>query len=147
MFLHLHNFNKPIVSKYLNFHERKIVYQCRCGKRKAKRVFRTFSDSFPIETTPLMTNDEVLKVVNEGREKDFKTRLTAWFFDIFKIVPCKVCGSWDTAKGYYSSGWNNYCNQASGDHGRICKECLHVEFDEPFEVRLKKKPDWITLLD
>lgn len=63
----------------------------------------------------------------------------------WKIRRCEKCGSLNIRKGYYTSGWNNLCNQASGDNGVICEDCIHVEFDEPFEERLKKKPDWVTL--
>jgi hypothetical protein len=68
-----------------------------------------------------------------------------WWHRLFGIHPCVKCESWNTSYGYYSSGWNNYCNQASGDRGRLCTDCWHVEFDKPYEVRKAEKPHWITL--
>jgi hypothetical protein len=142
--LHLHNHNRPIASRYLNFNEHQIVYECKCGQRKAKRIFRAFSNEFPIQTNVLMTYQDVQKLVSE-RGTDLTFKLKTWFMAIFRIAPCTRCGSWHTKAGYFSSGYNNLCRQASGDNGRMCQDCLHIEFDEPYDVRLKKKPDWITL--
>lgn len=44
-------FGKPIISEYVSFHQRDIVYECKCGKRKLFRVYRDFDQPFPIETT------------------------------------------------------------------------------------------------
>lgn len=68
-----------------------------------------------------------------------------WFFEQFNIVPCRKCGSWSTRHGHFASGWNNLCNQASGHDGQICNDCLHVEFDEPLEVRRSKAPHWVKV--
>jgi hypothetical protein len=61
------------------------------------------------------------------------------------LPTCKKCGSTAVHKGYYTSGYNNLCEQASGDDGTLCTDCWHIEFDEPFEVRKEKKPEWVTL--
>jgi hypothetical protein len=62
--------------------------------------------------------------------------------------PCTKCGSRSLQRGHYTSGWNNLCNQASGDNGVICRNCLHIEFDLPFEererIRAKSSP-WVIL--
>lgn len=58
---------------------------------------------------------------------------------------CKHCGSVDTYHGYYSSGYNHLCSQASGDYGLLCRNCWKIEFDESFEARKKKKPEWVEL--
>lgn len=75
----------------------------------------------------------------------FKSKINKLIIKWFKIVPCKKCGSWETQRGYFVSGWNNFCRQASGDDGRVCNECLHVEFDKSFEERKVTKPDWVEL--
>ena len=62
--LHIHLFTLPVVSKYVSFHQRDIVYQCRCGKKKLDRVYKQFGESFPIETASLITNYEVNKILN-----------------------------------------------------------------------------------
>lgn len=62
--LHIHWFNKPIASQYISFHNRNIVYECRCGKRKLKMVVRAFGDPFPIETNNLITDTEIKKIIS-----------------------------------------------------------------------------------
>lgn len=69
--------------------------------------------------------------------------LIAFIERIFNIESCENCGSWNLQKGYYSSGWNYLCKQASGDKGVICKNCIHVKFDEPLDVRQAKDPHWV----
>jgi len=56
--VHCHSYSKPIVSKYVSFNTRYIVYECRCGKRKIIRDFRTFDIPFPIQTTNFITHQE-----------------------------------------------------------------------------------------
>lgn len=48
---HIHSFSTPIVSEYVSFHTRRIIYQCRCGCKEARSVSLPFGISFPIETT------------------------------------------------------------------------------------------------
>lgn len=64
----------------------------------------------------------------------------------FHIETCEKCGSWNLQKGHYTSGWNYYCQQASGHNGVICKDCIHVKFDEPLSVRQAKDPSWVRTL-
>ena len=70
-----------------------------------------------------------------------------WLINIlskwFHIETCEKCGSIHLKRGYYTSGWNYLCNQASGDIGVICCDCIHVKFDEPLEVRQEKSPSWV----
>jgi len=58
--LHRCRFSKPIVSKYVTFNSRDIIYQCKCGKRRCKTVIRTYEDKrdFPIDTTIMITEKE-----------------------------------------------------------------------------------------
>lgn len=72
--------------------------------------------------------------------KKFKTWLE------WKLRRCNNCGSFSIMKGHYTSGWNNLCNQASGDRGVICNDCIHVEFDESLEIRRAKNPTWIATI-
>jgi hypothetical protein len=64
--LHVHSYDKPIVSQYVSFNTRDIVYECKCGKRTIKRVYKSFSDPFPIQTTLHLTNEELKKIVNNN---------------------------------------------------------------------------------
>ncbi len=56
--LHVCYHNKPIISRYMSFHTREIIYECKCGHRQVERVTRAFSDPFPIETTSLIAYKE-----------------------------------------------------------------------------------------
>ena len=62
---HIHLFNTPIVSQYRSFHTRNIVFECRCGKRKVIEVTKKFGDPFPIETTILITDDQMSNMLNK----------------------------------------------------------------------------------
>lgn len=64
-FFHIHFFSKPIVSKYISFHARKIIYECRCGKRKSKMVRKSFSETFPIPTDIFLT-EEQFELIERG---------------------------------------------------------------------------------
>jgi hypothetical protein len=63
--LHVCSFSKPIVSMYVSFNTRDIVYECRCGKRRIERDYRPFDVPFPIETTNFITRKELEKIANE----------------------------------------------------------------------------------
>jgi hypothetical protein len=63
--LHTCNFSKPIVSKYVSFNKRDIIYECKCGKRKIIRVYRTFGIAFPIKTTNFITKEEFKKFLTK----------------------------------------------------------------------------------
>jgi hypothetical protein len=74
-----------------------------------------------------------------------KKIILEFFIKLLGLPTCKKCGSTDVHKGHYTSGWNNLCQQASGDNGTLCCNCWHVEFEESFEVRKEKTPKWVTL--
>lgn len=62
---------------------------------------------------------------------------------------CKKCGCKNLHRGTYTTGYNNYCRQASGDQGYMCDECLHIEFDLSFNVRkavAEKYSPWVTVI-
>lgn len=44
--------------------KRHIIYECKCGSRKAEKVTVSFGEPFPIETTIGMTDSEFLKILN-----------------------------------------------------------------------------------
>ena len=68
--LHVCRFSNPLVSKYTSFNTRDIVFECRCGKRKIINVYRSFGNSFPIETTNFITNQEIKKIANKTQENE-----------------------------------------------------------------------------
>lgn len=70
--------------------------------------------------------------------------MRGWLIKLFGIRPCKRCRGWNTYYGYYSSGWNHLCNQASGDYGRLCTDCWYIEFNESLEIRRVKSPSWVS---
>lgn len=63
--LHIHNFSKPIASRYVSFNTRDIIFECRCGDRKVKNIFKQFGESFPIETNTLISINEFNNILNE----------------------------------------------------------------------------------
>jgi hypothetical protein len=66
MKLHFCIFSKPILSKYVTFNERDIIFKCRCGKKKIKRVYAAFSEPFPIETTNFISDKDFKKIANNN---------------------------------------------------------------------------------
>lgn len=64
--IHIHNHCKPIVSKYVSFNYRDIVYECRCGSRKIFRVYTPYGKPFPIQTTNFLTQKELEQIANEN---------------------------------------------------------------------------------
>lgn len=64
--LHLCRFSKPIVSKYVTFNSRDIIFQCKCGKRRCKRVTKAFDADFPIPTTNLISEKEFDHILAGG---------------------------------------------------------------------------------
>jgi hypothetical protein len=62
-----------------------------------------------------------------------------------KGIPyCKHCGSWDVDKPHsgYTRGWNNLCEQATGDRGAYCNNCGQINWDQSLEDYKKSLPDW-----
>ncbi len=62
---HTHNF-KPILSRYISFSSRDILYECKCGKRKIVNVYRDFDTPFPMETTMLLTHKDMQDALLNG---------------------------------------------------------------------------------
>ena len=67
---HIHNYSKPIVSSYVSFHTRDVVWECRCGKRKLVRETRAFGTSFSLGWTCNLSATEMTQVL-EKKESDF----------------------------------------------------------------------------
>lgn len=66
-FTHFHCYSKPIVSMYCCFNSRNIIYECKCGKRRADYVTRRFGDPydpFPMETTLFIDYKEFNEILN-----------------------------------------------------------------------------------
>lgn len=63
---HICVYSKPIVSRYVSFNTRDIVYECKCGKRKLKRQFFSYNQPFPIETKMFITVYEIKQMENES---------------------------------------------------------------------------------
>ena len=49
-FFHVHRYSDPILSKYVSFSCRDIIWQCKCGKRISIREWRLFDSPFSKET-------------------------------------------------------------------------------------------------
>ena len=63
--IHFCTFSIPIVSRYISFNYRDIVYECKCGQRKIIRTHTPYGKPFPIQTTNFITHTELLKIVDE----------------------------------------------------------------------------------
>jgi hypothetical protein len=62
--IHVCNFSTPIISRYILFNYRDIVYECKCGKREIIRTHTPYGKPFPIQTTNFITHTELLKIAN-----------------------------------------------------------------------------------
>lgn len=60
---HFHNFKTPIVSRYVSFNTRDIIYECSCGKRKSFEITTDFGESFPIPTSSFMSHADFEKIL------------------------------------------------------------------------------------
>ena len=56
-FVGYHQYEKPIISRYVSFGTRKIMYECKCGKRKSYYISVPFDIPFPIETNDITYGD------------------------------------------------------------------------------------------
>ena len=63
-FFHVHCY-EPILSRYVSITTREILYECRCGKRELRCVYRGDSEKFPIPTD-IVTSEEMQKALSEG---------------------------------------------------------------------------------
>ena len=59
----IHNF-KPILSRYITFTSRDIIYECKCGKKEERNVRKAYGDPFPIETSVMLTRKDYIKALN-----------------------------------------------------------------------------------
>jgi hypothetical protein len=57
---------KPILSRYISFGSRDILYESRTGHRKIVRVYRDFDEPFPIETTHSLTHKDMQEALKNG---------------------------------------------------------------------------------
>jgi hypothetical protein len=64
--LHRCNYSKPIISQYWTFHSRRIIYECKCGKRQMFKITLPYDVPFDIETTYSITNAEMDKILNKN---------------------------------------------------------------------------------
>lgn len=56
--VHVHDY-KPIISRYVSFNSRDIMYECtKCYHKKHQYISRPFDISFPIETTAFISYNE-----------------------------------------------------------------------------------------
>lgn len=65
--LHRCYYNTPIVSRYIGFNSRDIIYQCSCGKKKSYTIYRNFGDPFPIETNLFMERKEFNEILESDK--------------------------------------------------------------------------------
>lgn len=87
MNLHIHRYNKPIISNYVSFSTRDVVWECRCGHRKLVRESRAFSSPFSLSWTVGLNNKEMEQVLNKTESEQLLINL-----DISKRAHQEVCG-------------------------------------------------------
>lgn len=58
---------------------------------------------------------------------------------------CSKCRSHDTHWGIYIRAYNDLCQQAAGEEGHYCMNCMNIDFKTPdFEKWLTSQPRWIV---
>ena len=73
--LHIHFHSTPIVSKYVSFHTRHIIFECSCGHRCTKEMTLPYGRGFPIYTGSL--SDREFNEVLHGNESDTTKEIIA----------------------------------------------------------------------
>jgi hypothetical protein len=70
---HVHDYSKPIISSYAGFETRHIIFECRCGKRKAEYVYDNYHNGkgFPIETCDVGIKD--FRAILAGADYEYLT--------------------------------------------------------------------------
>jgi len=73
---HIHNYSKPIISSYVGFESRRIIFECNCGKRMAEYVYDNYytGKGFPIETSDISNKD--FQAILQGAEYEYISPLT-----------------------------------------------------------------------
>ena len=64
IFPHKHDYCKPIASQYRSFNGRRVIYECSCGARKDFRVYKDFSDPFPIQTNINLSDKDFERILH-----------------------------------------------------------------------------------
>jgi hypothetical protein len=88
MNFHIHRHNKPIISDYVSFNTRDVVWECRCGHRKLVREFRAYGSSFSLSWTVGLDKKEMEQVLNKTESESLLI-----FLDISKRAHQEVFGS------------------------------------------------------
>lgn len=57
-------------------------------------------------------------------------------------IICPKCLRMQMRRGYYTRGWNNLCDQATGDNGYRCYNCGHMVWDHTLEEYKERLPKW-----
>lgn len=79
----------------------------------------------------------MIKIIQE-KQREFRKWLKK------ALHRCPHCNSFKTKYGFWTRGWNNFCEQAYGDFGTSCTNCGHVDWNVPLEKHLKTLPAWCT---
>ena len=87
LFPHIHRYNEPIISDYVSFSTRDVVWQCRCGHRKLVRESRAFGSPFSLSWTVGLDKKEMEQVLSGTESKELLIIL-----DISKRAHQEVCG-------------------------------------------------------
>lgn len=70
-------------------------------------------------------------------------QLIIFFKDLFFPDRCEKCKSTTLHKSSgWTRGWNNLCEQATGDSGTRCFDCGHIKWDQSLEEYKSKLPEW-----
>ena len=66
-------------------------------------------------------------------------------FNIKKTVKCENCSCSRTNRGYWGRGWNDRLNQATGDYGYMCDDCIHITWEKNLDEYLDVLPHWCSV--
>lgn len=69
-------------------------------------------------------------------------KIINWIKNILFKNQCKKCGSNRINDGYWTRGWNYYCQQACGDRGLRCWHCGDIQWKQSINEYKNSLPNW-----
>jgi len=68
-------YKKPIISSYVDFNSRNIIYEDIFGRRSLKLVVRSYGVPFPLEWTCKLNNKEIKQILEKKESEELMVYL------------------------------------------------------------------------
>ena len=68
-------YKKPIISSYVDFNSRNIIYEDIFGRRSLKLVVRSYGVPFPLEWTCKLNNNEIKQILEKKESEELMVYL------------------------------------------------------------------------